>query len=229
MCQNKEVSILLVIFALAVIMKLCNEYKKTNEIKYLYASVYIGLLGFVQLVEFFIHWYSVKTNVYQIASLCVVFAIVAQFIFSEIIVYKYGNVPSFFYAFDIIFYMSLIYFLPTLYNNFGNYDNKMECSNWFGCKLKWDSWDKIDRKNIYISIFLKLIYLFYFGYATYLLFDIPGLIIYVMSFSIIYLPAYYYKFMGKHLGGTGSAWCILAILIMLLLIIDFPFEKTYVK
>lgn len=222
MCQNKEVSLLITIFATAVIIKMCMDYKNTNEIKYLYMAVYVSLLSFIQFTEFFIHAYPTKSNVYQIASLCVVFGVVAQFVFSEICVHKYGNVHSAFYILEIVYYLGLIYFLPTWINNFGKYNNEFDCSNWFGCKLKWDAWAKTDNKNSYIQMLMNLIYAGYFCYATYLVFDTPGLIIYIVTVSMVFLPIFYHRFFGNNnSGGTGSAWCIIAILIILMYIIDF--------
>lgn len=198
------------------------DYKNTNEIKYLYMAVYVSLLSFIQFTEFFIHAFPKKSNVYQIASLCVVFGIVAQFVFSEICVYKYGNVHSAFYILDIVYFIGLIYFLPTWINNFGKYNNEFDCSNWFGCKLKWDAWYKMNDKNKYIRVIMDIIYVCYFCYATYLVFDTPGLIVFLITFSVVYIPILFYSPFGNYkTDGTGSAWCIMAILIILMFIINF--------
>ncbi len=220
MCQNKEVSLLITIFATSVIIKLCIDYKNTNEIKYLYMAVYVCLLSFIQFIEFFIHAFPKKSYIYQIASLCTVFGIVAQFIFSEICIHTYGNVHKAFCVFDILYLLGFIYFIPTLIKNFGKYDNNFVCSNWFGCKLKWDAWDKTNDKNTYIRIVMDIIYVSYFCYASYLVFGIPGLVLYLISFSIIYLPVLIYlPFKNYGTDGTGSAWCILAVVIIITYII----------
>ncbi len=62
MCYNKEVSIVVFIFAIAVVIKLINDYKETNDRNILLAAVYITALSLMQLVEFFVHMYTFKNN-----------------------------------------------------------------------------------------------------------------------------------------------------------------------
>jgi len=212
MCHNKEVSFVICIFALAVIINLCLKYKETQELKYLYAAIYILCLSSMQLVEFFLHYYgkSIEKNGFQVASVCVLVAFVFQFICCEICLYLNGA-PLQVLVLDIIFYLSLFYAIYTIKDKFGHFKYEFDCSEIIGCKLKWGIFNEASTKNFWLMTLVILIYVSFIAWASYLIFDIVG----IVTFLVIFLLAYYFN-----RNSVGSAWCFYVIILMTILVIS---------
>lgn len=221
MCQNKEVSFLLALFAAVVAIKFTRDFIDTREQKYLFAAAYVLILGLVQFTEFFIHWYAdaKKSKVYQVASLFLVLNIVLQFVLSEVLVFMHGGAPAPMCVLDVAFYLILLWLAPVLYRNFGKFNNETACSSLFGCKLEWSPWILLKDANKFLFAVMFLIYFAYFAYATYLLFGWLGLAVYFITAGAVYFPALVFAAQGRELGGTGSIWCVLAALMTILVIL----------
>ncbi len=215
------------IVSLAVIIHLGMKYKETNEYKYLYAAMYILVLALMQLVEFVLHLYTSnkKSNIYQLASVFILVTFVIQFIAAEVCIYTSGA-PIPLCIVDIIFYCILAYSFYSVYKFVGKFDNTQDCSNWMGCKLRWDPCTKIYQNNKSLTALVVLIYVIYVGWTTYLIFDVPLLIVYLLTLFITFVPAF---LTGG--SGFGSAWCLYAILLSILMIIidEKLLEKSHIK
>lgn len=219
MCHNKEVSLVIFIFALAVVTNMSLEYKKTKEINYAFVAMYIMLLSLMQFVEFFIHLSQELRNNFmlKIASWAVLLTFISQFIGMEVYLHSELSgkkiLPDETFVLDAVFFCSVIMLVYGMNKN--NFKNKKVCNDILGCKLQWDVMDRMGEycKPIYMLMFL--IYLVYTCLITYYLFDTPVFALYIVLTGIILFCGFSESF-GKL--GTGSAWCLYVVFLMILMV-----------
>jgi hypothetical protein len=207
MCYNKEVSLILFIFAVASSISLFLEYQKTLEKKTLFIGVFIIGLSLMQLVEFFIHLYPFNVNPikHKIASIFIIFAIMVQFLLIEIL--GVNILPL-----EILFWLCSFYGLYILYKNYDNtklFNCTPKCTtDW--CRLFWAPQEIIYAENPLVWLTILSVYLIFMSVATKKTFGIKGLSIFLV---LLFLSIIVFK------NSIGSMWCFSIVLFCILLII----------
>lgn len=221
MCFNKEVSMTVFVFAAAVSINLLIEFQKTNEVNYIYAAMYLFLLAAMQLVEFFIHWYSSNKSglVYQAASVAVLVTFVLQFIGMSTYLHREKILPDGTAVLDAMFYSSILYLFYKI--NKTNFNNENVCNSALPCKMSWSVFDRFKKwKGGYLYLLAFSIYLVYSLITTYYLFDTSVFAVYCVITTLILSLGVYSHFrpsIGQF--STTSIWCFYAVLLSVICII----------
>jgi hypothetical protein len=226
MCHNKETSLVIFIFSIALVIHFILEYTKTKDIKYIFVIMYLFALSSMQFVEFLIYLYKYKSI---FASWLVLFAIVLQFLFSEIYIYYNKIFPIETCILDIIFYIAIFILIFMIKGKPIN--DTINCNHpyiWLGCKLNWGILDNMHNASTILTTLAMLIYVVYVSTSTYELFTpvVFGLFMAVYFISMI-LPKFVDKFNGlkniKTFHGSSSGWCFFAIILMtMIIVLDEP-------
>ncbi len=208
MCHNKETSMIIFLFSIAVFIHLLIEYNKTHDNKYIFAAFYILLISGMQLVEFFIH------SGYKSASMWVLYILVLQFIGTEVYLYYNKILPVEACVVDVLFYASLFYLFYNVYNK--RIVNSNYCDHPYltlGCKLNWGILDNLKNASLFLYTLMLTIYLVYVFLCTYEIFTLPIFIIFILIFFMtLIMPDILDR--SINFKGSSSAWCFFAVLLM---------------
>jgi len=221
MCHNKETSMVIWIFAIAVFIHLLLEYTKTQNTVYIFAAMFILLISSMQLVEFFIH------SGYKFPSKWVFYVFILQFIYCEVYLWYNNLLPIGMCVLDTVFYIGLIPLIYIVYKiSSGDITNKIICDEYsylkLGCKLNWGIVDEITKVVPLLAAIMGLIYIIYVLIGIYNMFTLPVFIVFLLILIItVFVPGIMNAIKKGRIGelihtqGSSSAWCFFAVILVL--------------
>lgn len=225
MCFNSTTS--LVTFSISV---LCFLYLLYNGIKYknnydIFASVVTILIGFMQLIEYFLWNNQNCSYTNHIVSLLIVVLLYSQVVIESILfIYLFKGTSNLLNTF--ILYVCIIYTFFTVYVlNWVN--GKKLCSKptKYSCRLAWAPLEALINNyygrilllvNLAFYLFLGLFSLGYFNFLYGEIFE--GFLLYPIRYTILPITfglaaVYCFVESGKYFVDIfGSFWCFIAIL-----------------
>lgn len=198
------------------------EYMKTKDTKYIFVVLYLLGLASMQLTEFFIFYFNFKSS---FSSWLVLYAIIFQFVLTEIYIHYNKIFPTGVCVLEVIFYIAVFALMFMIKGK--SVKDTVNCEHpyiWLGCKLNWGILDNMLDASGYLTMIAMMVYVVYVTTATYGLFTAPVFAVFlVVYFITMFLPRLvdmYYKKNGfGTFRGSSSAWCFFVIILTVLLII----------
>jgi hypothetical protein len=231
MCYNKELSIVIFVFAICVACGLINKYMTSKNQTYLKCAVYIIALSLMQLVEFFLHIYTDRgsaTN--KVFSFVVFLTFLVQYFLMEF----FSTEPAL-NAIDGIFWILAIGSFVYLCVKFNDLYSIKDCSKMVegafasiaGCRLNWGAFDtiiafgkeavfkgKVNYLGHIIYGVMLLLYLVRVCYVTLEVFERWVLFFFMAVFFITSLIGW-----DNSSGSSGSLWCIWTVCLLCFIVL----------
>lgn len=236
MCQNKEVSFIIFIFALTTIINMFINYDSSKNPSYLYTGMYLIGLALMQLVEFFIHlnlsMKEINNQIDKFLGYMVFLTILIQFSLMVYCIYKTEIIPKIAnYALSGIFASCmLILFIYVVRKGFNN--NKINCESII-CKLQWGILDELseNKKTFIFLMIAMLIHTAYICISTYTIFTEPVFIAFmILTGTVMVIPTFISLF-GKAIPlskGLSSTWCLTTLIIIIIALL-VPDKSLIIK
>jgi hypothetical protein len=213
MCYNKEVSLVVFIFAVSCSVKLFIK----GDIA---GGTFLLMISLMQFVEFILHSYTNnKSTIHQLASLCIFIVFIFQIISIMVLIPYVQNDPNIQNSESItteilgsvLLLIYLYFFIKAILPKYGTYNSNPMCKiGSTGCRLKWSVTDIILKDNMFLYYLSALIYIILVLMATNYIFGLYVAII--MLALLIFCLCFFNK-------SIGTLWCFGAIVICTIVII----------
>ena len=155
MCFNENTSLTTFTISLVCFCYLLNRGFKTNNKNDIFLSILTILVGFMQLIEFFLWRNQTCNKINHYFSLAIILLLFMQVTIINICYLKLYPDASLFSK-KIIHVIIFIYLIVTIYTLYHlNTYNLCSKPSIYSCRLVWDSFIKLNQNNKYILIRIR--------------------------------------------------------------------------